>query len=149
LAASGGVAAILVAYATILPELELTSMIFFVLPLRLKAKYLAYATLGIGLVLIIFDRSGAILHSAYLGGGVAGWFYAHLLGYGRPSFLQRILRQRQAEANRLKRMSADQFMLEEVDPLLDKISRTGIASLTRSERRKLEQAREKIAEQAE
>ena len=40
-AAGGGVAAVLVAYATILPELELTSMVFFVLPIRLKAKHLA------------------------------------------------------------------------------------------------------------
>src|SRR3982751_3228425 len=40
LAASGGPAAIVVAYATILPELALTSTIFFVLPFRLKAKHL-------------------------------------------------------------------------------------------------------------
>lgn len=51
LAASGGVAAILVAYATILPELELTSMVFFVVPLRLKAKHLAYGVVAISLVL--------------------------------------------------------------------------------------------------
>jgi membrane associated rhomboid family serine protease len=148
-AASGGVAAILVAYATVLPELELTSIVFFVLPLRLRAKYLAYGTLGIGFLLVIFDRGGAIVHSAYLGGGVAGWLYAHLLGFGRPSFFLRMLRKRQAEAERLKRLSPDQFMAEEIDPLLDKISRNGIASLTRNERRKLDQARERIAEQAE
>jgi len=149
LAASGGVAAILVAYATILPELELTSILFFVLPLRLKAKYLAYAALGIGLLLVILDRGGPIVHSAYLGGAVAGWLYAHLLGFGRPSFLQRMLARRQVEAERLKRMTSDQFIAEEVDPLLDKISRKGIDSLTRGERRKLAQAREKIAEETE
>jgi len=42
-------------------------------------------------------------------------------------------------------MSAGQFIAEEVDPLLDKISREGIGSLTRSERRILAKAREKIA----
>jgi hypothetical protein len=45
-------------------------------------------------------------------------------------------------------MSAEQFIAEEVDPLLDKISRDGIDSLSRSERRLLAKAREKIAEKS-
>jgi len=147
-AAAGGVTAVLIAYATILPELELTLMTF-VLPFRVKTKHFAYAVFCAAIVLVIFDRRGAVSHSAYLGGCAAGWFYAHLLGFGRTSFLQRILRQRRADAERLRRMSADQFMSEEIDPLLDKISRQGIASLTRAERRKLAQAREKIAEHSE
>jgi membrane associated rhomboid family serine protease len=148
-AAGGGVAAVLVAYATILPELELTSMVFFVLPIRLKAKHLAYGVFVIALALVILDRGGMVAHSAYLGGSVAGWLYAHLLGFGRPSFLQRMVRQRRMEADRLNRLSAEEFMAEEIDPLLDKISRDGMGSLTRAERRKLAQAREKISEQSQ
>jgi Uncharacterized membrane protein (homolog of Drosophila rhomboid) len=144
-AASGGVAAILVAYATVLPELELTSMIFFVVPLRLKAKHLAYTVAAISLVFLFLDRSGTVIHSACLGGCTAGWIYAHLLGFGRPSLVQRFLQQRRSEADRLQRMSSEQFIAEEIDPLLDKISRAGIGSLTRGERRKLARAREKIA----
>ena len=145
-AAGGGVAAVLVAYATILPELELTSMVFFVLPIRLKAKHLAYGVFIIALALIIFDRGGMVAHSAYFGGCIAGWFYSHLLGYGRPSFLQRIMRRRRTEADRLDRMSAEEFIAEEIDPLLDKISRSGLNSLTRNERRKLALARVKMSE---
>ena len=145
-AAGGGVAAVLVAYATILPELELTSMVFFVLPIRLKAKHLAYGVFIIALALIVFDRGGTVAHSAYFGGCIAGWFYSHLLGYGRPSFLQRIMRRRRAEADRLERMSAEEFIAEEIDPLLDKISRNGLNSLTRNERRKLALARLKMSE---
>jgi membrane associated rhomboid family serine protease len=148
-AAGGGVAAVLVAYATILPELELTSMVFFVLPIRLKAKHLAYGLFAIAFALVILDRGGTVAHSAYLGGCAAGWLYAHLLGFGRPSFLQRILRQRRVEADRLMRMTAEEFMAAEIDPLLDKISSSGIESLTRTERRKLAQAREKITEQSQ
>src|SRR3954471_16519032 len=144
LAASGGPAAVLVAYAAILPELELTSMIFFLLPIRLKAKHLAYGAFALSILLIIFDRSATVAHSSFLGGCVAGWFYAHLLGFGRPSILQRALHQRRAADERYRAMTADQFIAEEVDPLLDKISREGIASLTRSERRVLAKAREKI-----
>ncbi len=145
-AAGGGVAAVLVAYATILPELELTNMVFFVLPIRLKAKHLAYGVFVIALALVILDRGGMVAHSAYLGGSVAGWLYAHLLGFGRPSFLQRLVRQRRIEAERINRLSAEEFIAEEIDPLLDKISRDGIGSLTRAERRKLAQAREKFSE---
>ena len=37
-------------------------------------------------------------------------------------------------------------MSEEIDPLLEKIARSGIVSLTRKERRNLTKAREKILE---
>lgn len=143
LAASGGPAAVVVAYAAILPELELTSL--FVLPIRLKAKHLAYGAFVLATAGVIFDRTATVAHSSFLGGCIAGWFYAHLLGFGRPSILQRALSQRRTEAERLRAMSPEQFIAEEIDPLLDKISREGMASLTRAERRLLAQAREKIA----
>ena len=148
-AASGGVAAVVVAYATILPELELTSTIFLALPVRLKAKYLAYGAFAIAILGVTLDRGGTVSHSAYLGGCVAGWFYAHLLGFGRPSILQRALRQRRAEMERYRMMTSRQFISEEVDPVLDKISREGLQSLTWSERRTLARAQEKIAEKTQ
>jgi membrane associated rhomboid family serine protease len=148
LASSGGVAAVLVAYATILPELELTSIFFSIFPLRLKAKHLVYAIVLVGIVLLMMGRTGVVIHSAFLGGCAAGWLYAHLLGFGRTSLLQRFVRQRRTEAERLDRMSAEQFITEEIDPLLDKISRNGLNSLTRGERHMLARAREKIARQS-
>lgn len=146
--ASGGVAAVVVAYATILPELELTSFVFFLLPIRLKAKHLGYGALVLSVLLILFDRSDTVVHSAYLGGCAAGWLYAHLLGFGRPSFVQRALRQRHAHLERFRQMTAAEFIAEEVDPLLDKISREGMESLTWQERRTLARAREKMTENA-
>ena len=145
LAASGGPAAVLVAYAAILPELELTSMVFFLLPVRLKAKHLGYGACLISILGVTFDRTATVAHSSFLGGCLAGWFYAHLLGFGRPSILQRALHQRRADAERYRAMTPEQFIAEEVDPLLDKISREGIGSLTRAERKVLARAREKIA----
>jgi len=145
-AASGGVAAVVVAYAAILPELELTAMMFFVIPIRLKAKHLGYAVFVLAVTLLCFDRARTVSHSVYLGGAIAGWIYAHLLGFGHPSLLQRFLRQRQAEANRFDQMSAEQLMSDEIDPLLEKIARTGLVSLTRKERKDLAKAREKMLE---
>jgi membrane associated rhomboid family serine protease len=147
-AASGGVAAVLLAYTTILPELELTS-ILLLLPVRMKAKYLAYGVFALAIWGVTLDRGGTIAHSAYLGGSMAGWFYAHLLGFGRASIVQRKLRQRRTEAERYRAMSPEQFISEEVDPILDKISREGMQSLTWNERRILARAQEKIAEKGQ
>ena len=145
-AAPGGVAAVVVAFATILPELELTQSLFFIPTAKLKAKYLGSALFAIGLLLVVFDRQGVVSHSALLGGGAAGWLYAHLLGFGRPSFVQRVLRRRRIEGERRRQMSLDEFIAEEIDPVLEKISRSGFGSLTRRERRALAEAREKMTE---
>ena len=148
-AASGGVAAVVVTYATILPELELTSMILLLIPVRLKAKYLAWGAFAIAIWGVTLDRGGTVAHSAYLGGIVAGWIYAHQLGFGRVSILQRKVRQRHTETERYRAMTPDQFISEEVDPILEKISREGLQSLTWSERRTLARAQEKIAEKTQ
>jgi hypothetical protein len=50
---------------------------------------------------------------------------------------------------RYRTMTSEQFISEEVDPVLDKISREGLQSLTWSERRTLARAQEKIAEKAQ
>jgi membrane associated rhomboid family serine protease len=148
-AAGGGVAAIFVAYVTILPELEMTTLLLFMVPVRLKMRRVGQIALFAAIALLFFDRTGSVGHSAFLGGAVAGWFYAHLLGFGRTSLLQRMLRKRRVQAARLRSLSADQFVAEEVDPLLEKISRRGLASLSRRERRLLEQARQKMLSQTE
>src|SRR5437764_1428946 len=148
-AAGGGVAAIFVAYATILPELEMTTLLLFMVPVRLKLRRVAQIAFLAAIALLLFDRAGTVGHSAFLGGAVAGWFYAHLLGFGRTSLLQRVLRRRRVEEARLRSMTADQFVAEEIDPLLEKISRCGLASLSRRDRQLLEQAREKMLSQTE
>jgi membrane associated rhomboid family serine protease len=147
LGASGGIAAIVVAFGTILPELELANCSLFGLPLKLKAKYLAYALFIVGVTMLVIDRYGVLSHSACLGGCAAGWLYAHLLGFGRPSFVQRGLQQRRLRIERRRQMSAGEFIAEEIDPLLEKISRAGLASLSRRERRMLAEARAKMSEQ--
>ena len=78
----------------------------------------------------MFDRQGTVSLSALVGGGAAGWLYAHLLGFGRPSFLQRFLKRRQVESERRQQMSLDEFISEQIDPVLEKISRQGLGSLT-------------------
>lgn len=143
-AASGGAAALVAANAAILPELELISPRLF--GFSVKSKHLAYATIAFAAALIYFQRDGVVTHTGYLGGCLAGWFYAHLLGFGRTSILQRHLARRRAAAERFLQLSPKQLMVEEIDPLLDKISQRGWKSLTRTERRTLIRARERILE---
>jgi membrane associated rhomboid family serine protease len=146
-AASGGAAALIVANATILPELELVSVTLLGFPIRLKAKHLAYLTVAGALVAMCLARDGVVANTGYVGGCITGWVYAHLLGFGRTSWLQRHLQQRRATAERFRQLSPGLLMAEEIDPLLDKISKRGLKSLTRSERKRLAFARQRILEQ--
>ncbi len=148
-AASGGVAAMVIAYATILPELEFVSTKFFGAAVRLKAKHLGYVGLALGVVSLCTSRSGVSCNSACLGGCLAGWLYANWLGFGRPSILQRVLRQRRAAAERYRQLTPDQIITEEIDPLLEKISCRGMKSLTRAERRILARAHQRIIERGQ
>ena len=161
--ASASVLAVLIAFTTILPELELTCLLFFVLPVRAKAKYLAYAAVwsSIGALLIpwaarlapalesvvaLFASHNYITaHYAHLAGCVFGWAYVKQLGYGNPLRIQRYFLEKRLREERRKHMTPGQFIHEEIDPILEKISRDGIHSLTRSEKRILEMGREKIA----
>lgn len=143
--ASGGVAAVVIAYAIILPDLDLVSWNWRFFAFRCNAKNLGFTLAFLSLVLLVVDRHGAVIHSAIPGGFVAGWVYVHLLGFGHPSWLQRKLARRRATAERIARMSPEEFIECQIDPLLDKISRGGIASLTRAERRLLARAREKVS----
>ena len=143
-AASGGTAAVLIAYATILPELDLISWRLWRFAFQVKAKHVADVMLFLSPVMLLIDRNGAVIHSAIPGGLAAGWLYVNSLGFGQPSWLRRILRRRREAAERVERMSGTEFIEQKIDPLLEKISRSGMQSLTRAERRLLAQAREKV-----
>jgi len=145
---SAGVVAVLVAFTTTLPELEVTVNLFFVLPVRLKARYLALSVIALCLAMIYAQTTPQIGPVAMLVACVFGWLYARQLGFGNPLFFQRFLFRRRQRAARLERMTPEQFISSEVDPILEKIAQHGLQSLTRAERRTLEKGREKIASQA-
>ena len=142
--ATGGVVAVLITYTTLLPEMELIAWRSRFFGLHIKAKHFAFVVAFLSLVMLMIDRHGALIHSAIPGGFAAGWLYVHLLGYGHPSWLQRKLWRRRSNAERVERMTVAEFIEHEIDPLLEKISRSGIQSLTRAERRILAQARGKV-----
>lgn len=142
--ASAAVFAVLIAFTTIMPESEIMLLLFFVVPVRMKAKYLALSLVVVSLLFIVSGTGGNIGHVAHLGGALFGWVYARKLGYGNPFRLQQYIWARRERLDREKVMSPEEFISEEIDPILDKISREGIHSLTRAERKILERGREKI-----
>ncbi|HWL52954.1 MAG TPA: rhomboid family intramembrane serine protease [Chthoniobacteraceae bacterium] len=143
--ASGGVCAVILAFTTILPELEITALIFFVIPLRMRAKWLGWAVIVSSIVFAAGGIGSDIGHVAHLGGALTGWFYVRRNGYGGSFFFQRYFWERRRNHDRQQRMTPKEFISEEIDPILEKISREGIHSLTRAERRILELGRDKIA----
>ncbi|HEV7867861.1 MAG TPA: rhomboid family intramembrane serine protease [Chthoniobacteraceae bacterium] len=146
--ASAAVTAIVVAFTTILPELEVTVLMFFVLPLRLRAKYLTLALVVMSGLLWATFTVPMVGPAGMLAASVLAWFYVKQLGFGNPLAIQRYIFNRRQRAARLDRMTPEQFISAEIDPILDKISRDGMHSLSRAERKILERGREKIATRA-
>lgn len=146
LGASAGVCAVILAFTTMLPELEITALLYFVIPLRMRAKWLGRIVVWSSIFFALTGLGGAgIGHVAHLGGALTGWFYTRRLGFGGAFWLQRFFRDRRRLRERQERMDSKEFISQEIDPILDKIAREGIHSLTRSERHILEMGREKIA----
>ncbi len=145
LGASAGVFAILLAFTTIFPEVEITCLIFFVIPVKIKARYLALLLVGSSVAFVMAGSMQEIGHVAHLGGCLTGWLYVRQLGFGNPMRIHEYFSRKREFAARLKQMSPEEFISEEIDPILDKIAREGIHSLTRTERKILEKGRDKIA----
>lgn len=143
------VLAVVVAFSTILPELEATRNLFYVFPIRVRAKWLAFSLMVMSGVMWATLTPPQIGAPGMVAAGVFAWFYVKQLGFGNPLAIQRYIFNRRQRAARLDRMNADQFMSSEIDPILDKISREGMHSLSRSERKILALGREKIASRAE
>jgi membrane associated rhomboid family serine protease len=157
--ASAGGAGLIAAFAVINWLEEFTLLIYF-FPVTMRGRTLLWASLGISLLLMLTPGTG-IANAAHLGGILTGWLYARTILHGhwpQWNFFPR-RRQRQspvmaatpARGKSLWRstppeeeVSADQYLQNEVDPILDKISAHGLQSLTAREREILETARKKM-----
>lgn len=132
--ASGAVYALLVAFARFFPEQQL--LMFFLFPVPVK-----YAVLIMGgISLLLINSNDGVAHIAHLGGAAFAWFYLRWFwSPSRGGFLAQ-WRQRR-NRNRWEKAMRDgetlRRAMEEIDPILRKISETGMDSLSRDERRRL------------
>ncbi len=159
--ASAGAFGLVAAFATLYPERPLMLLLFFIIPVSMRAKFLLLFS-AILAVLGILLPTDNIAHAAHLGGmltGIAFVRYAIHWHWRWP----RLRRSRSQPLRPLVRVSGraaglwgqrkagvdedlppEEFLSKAVDPILDKISAHGIQSLTDRERRILETARERM-----
>jgi membrane associated rhomboid family serine protease len=137
------------AFALIFPERELTMLIFFVIPVHLRAQTLLIGSAVLAVVGIAFPMDN-VANAAHLGGMAMGWFFVRKILQGDWSRLTGALRPakkfnpRRPTLEPLAPKEPADFVASEVDPILDKISAHGIQSLTPRERETLEAARKHI-----
>lgn len=80
--ASAGVFGLIAAYAALFPERQLTLLIFFVLPINLRAKTLLFWGVIIALFGGLFPMDN-VAHAAHLGGMLGGLVYLNLMNPSR------------------------------------------------------------------
>ena len=160
--ASGSVFALLTFFCLRHPEQPITLLLFFVLPVTMKPKWVFRGALAISVFGLLFyelrtgDKSApGIAHSAHLGGILAGILYYRFIyqaskPFARPSAKPSV---ELPDWFKAKKQSKHQFSYEvnrtnrddvqkEVDRILDKINSNGFGSLTEAEKTTLDRARD-------
>jgi membrane associated rhomboid family serine protease len=145
--ASAAVLGCAIGYATLFPDRDVTLLLFLILPVTLLAKYWAFIAVAIDAALVLQGTSGGVASLAHLGGAAFGYLYIKQLGYGATPrwllWLQDITARLKPRPRPTPRnMTSEEFVRQEIDPILDKIAREGMQSLTRRERKILESARD-------
>ncbi len=167
-----GASAGLMTFLAIFCRLEPDARILLALIVPVPARFLFYFSVGVAVFFIVVPSRDGVAHAAHLGGLLFGWFWVQA-GYHRGESLwdrlseawHRWNQQRQTSRpvsraadgkiikpsfrpasvpTPAKELSDAEFMAREVDPILDKIARDGIGSLTAAERQTLEAARKKV-----
>ena len=149
--ASGAVSGILVAFAMMFPNRLV--LLALIVPIPVK-----YFVLGLFIIEILSElgRSGGnVAHITHLGGMVFAYFYMKFkFHYSLPfAFSEKIswwFKRNFGKTRRMQRrakyepIDTDSFINDEIDPILDKISKHGINSLTWREKRTLKKAQSRM-----
>lgn len=159
--ATAGICGLLAYFAWLRPEIELRFLLFFFIPIAIRPKIFVIVLACISIVAAgFYEIYGAVAPFAYapsshFGGLFAGWLYYRLSQGGvRYIFLSRGTTSDSFTSHNLGLKFADRAQLAsltpskqrehlraEVDRILDKINSTGLKSLTREEKEKLNQAK--------
>ncbi len=164
--ASAAIFALLALFCLLRPEQPVTLLLFFILPITLKPRYLFWGSLVISLLGILFYElpgKSNIAHSAHLGGLIAGilfYRYIHHRGSGfhsgngsatveQPAWFKghkKTDHRYTYQVNRSNKHDANRGDLPgEVDRILDKINTSGFGSLSDREKNALERAKDLLS----
>jgi membrane associated rhomboid family serine protease len=121
---------------------NLTVLLMFILPVPLWALATVLGFIG---VYSLFQQADGIAHAAHVAGGlyaVLYWKYGDRIDGIVASFER--WRAQQRWRRQQKERKANEALRGEVDRILDKVNREGMASLTDAERRILKEASERL-----
>jgi membrane associated rhomboid family serine protease len=155
----------LAVFASIFPNREISFLVFFVLPVRTRPKYIAWIVLFVSLMGFAFGEipggrfDTGVPHSAHLGAMLVGWLYCRyvhesagsiLRGAGEAMELPRWMRRNKKPATpalpaAAPHVSSRENLRAEVDRILDKINSHGFGALTPEEKRRLDDAKDMLS----
>jgi membrane associated rhomboid family serine protease len=160
--ASSSILGVLFAFGMLFPERIITLLLLFVIPVSLKAKYLVAIS---GTIVLVTSLNGPTLHIpsfSILGGMLFGYFYLKkrrkaeylidkYFSKNKAKFItpkitiQKVFSPKVKERKKMKtreeKVNKEVFISKEIDPILDKISKEGIHSLSEEEKKKLDKAK--------
>lgn len=128
--ASGAVCGVLLSFTTAYPEMPLRALLFFILPVSMKARTLGWGLIAVSLLCAMLGIFPQIGHLAHLGGALAG---AALTRWWLPVAPPR----RQWPATDAERSAYEDELLRRV------MEEGGIEGLSREERKALERLAER------
>ena len=163
LGASAAASALVILYACFFPNREITLLLFFIIPVNVRPKIVAYVLIAVDLCGLVFyeimgsaSPFGGAAHSAHLGGMAAGWIYFRYVHdmtwtFGRKQAeieLPRWVKQQGSAKSTPPAYSVNvgdrSHLRAEVDRILDKINSDGFGSLSAAEKKVLDEARDLI-----
>lgn len=156
------VLALFIIFACFYPDREITFLLFFVLPVTVKPKYLAWVLVGVDSLGFLFSEipggafTSGLSYSAHLGGILVGWVYYRYFhannGWDRaptiemPKWLSRSKKAGTAALPTKVNLSKPTTNLRvEVDRILDKINSHGFGALTDQEKQILDEAKDMLS----
>jgi len=145
--ASGAIMGLLMAFALIDPDREITFLLLLVLPIRLKAKYLVIIFAALSLFLGL-DNKDNVAHFAHLGGMLVGYVYLKL--DWRTNMIAAWFEKRNSSKEVIKKAQKRQHeknVRQNVDDILDRINEVGYENLTEEEKSTLKRASQFLSNQ--
>lgn len=159
--ASAGGMGLIGAFSMMAWDERFTLFLYFI-PVSMRGRTLLWVSIALAVGGMMMSGS-SIANAAHLGGLLTGFLYVRQIVQGRWQLPQWHLPRRAAPRPLAARraggrksgwgsspippdedLTPDEYLQKEVDPILDKISATGIQSLTAKEREILEKARSKM-----
>lgn len=149
--ASAAVFGMLAFFCLIRPEQPVTLLLFFIIPVTLKPKYIFWiALLGSAFAVLFYEMPGrsGVAHSAHLGGIFAGILYYRFIYQSGvrfnvsssrptvelPDWFKRKNKTAPKISYRVNRSTSRDELQQEVDRILDKINAEGFGALDESEK---------------